>query len=104
MPTEYDSNILQKYADGLYRRAATVLWSSSLAGLFFGLCAWAILANVRPPDVYWFLAPAGLVVGFFWGRDKAFKLRLEAQRTLCQVQIEMNTRGLAVRPDATKSG
>jgi hypothetical protein len=33
------------------------------------------------------------IVGYIVGRGKAFRLELEAQLALCQVQIEKNTRG-----------
>ena len=101
MATKYDPDLLQKYADRLYRRANWIVAWYSLLGL---------LAGVLLGEIYFYLMGVphhvqrltssgdvisgliGLLPGFVYGTGKAFQLRLEAQRTLCQLQIERNTR------------
>lgn len=101
MATEYDPKILQGYAARLYRRAAGHVFVCALLGFLLGFPALAIIYKVlsmtSPPvkvgaGVLAFLLLAGLALGWAYGRGKAFELKLEAQRTLCQVQIEQNTR------------
>jgi len=102
MAIQYDPNVLQKHADQLYARARwVVLWLTAL-GFFVGfaascILAWALLSRspgAPPPGAWILLLPlVGLALGLAYGRGKAFQLRLEAQRTLCQLKIEQNTRG-----------
>jgi hypothetical protein len=110
MATAYDPNVLQKYADKLYNDANRLVFLSATIGFLLSLPAFGVLAAVvymRSPRAEvgagWllFLALAGLALGWAWGRGKAFQLRLEAQRTLCQVQIEQNTRGAVSAAAAT---
>lgn len=104
MTTAYDPELLQKYADALYRRAATLAVSYFVRGCLLGYAA-ALLAlflaskQQGAPDFYWPIVPALLIgVAFgIHGRHKAWMLRLEAQRGLCQSQIEENTRALLTR-------
>jgi|GEM_PF-898358 len=101
MATRYDPNVLQKYADQLYSQARWVVASLTALGFFVGfaascILAWALLSRspgAPPPGAWILLLPlVGLALGLAYGRGKAFQLRLEAQRTLCQLQIEQNTR------------
>ena len=101
MATKYDPEILQAYADRLYRKAR---WCSVRYGAGGFLVGWvgsaillaAIYSAARSPASP---MPGAIVVGvivallgFAYGHNKAFHLRLEAQHTLCQMQIERNTR------------
>ncbi len=107
MPTEYNPTVLQDYADTLYSQAA---WLAFKYGFVFAVFTFiasvfvlASLHDVRTPRITFedaltyaaLLAVGGYVIGHFVGRQKGFMLRLEAQRTLCQMQIEANTRAKA---------
>jgi len=102
----YDENVLQQYADTLYRQAqSTVFWTILRYGFTTFLLALVAAVAVdwfghvgsdSEPMLYgWALIPATLVGGIAGaavGRRKAFQLKLLAQQALCQRQIEMNTR------------
>jgi hypothetical protein len=96
MATHYDPSIIQQFADRLYQQADQIVLAYSLLGFALGALAGAILGAITP------IGPAapGLLCGGFLclvfalaGRARSFTLRLQAQTTLCQAQIEFNTRG-----------
>ena len=66
MTVEYDSTVIETFA------AAALDRDLAFGGLFLGVVL-------------------GLAAGLSFGRARAFKLKLEAQVALCQVQIERNT-------------
>lgn len=103
MPTQYDSSILQRFADEHYRQAKWITVGTALRYFLVALLLWIAcgmvvgLTHIAIPD------PAGVVVtvilfvvaiaaGIDAGRKKAFELKLKAQQILCQVAIEQNTR------------
>ena len=104
---EYNPDILQKYVDRLYLRATgaliryviifIVLMAMIGAGVGYILYmikekgTWGSLQDYAGIGAFWG-GVAGLIVGILIGSEKAFRLRLEAQRTLCLMQIEINTR------------
>jgi hypothetical protein len=104
MATQYDSQVLQQYADDLYRQAQSIMvWTAikygSLVFLLSLIALSAFNAAQRSASdvstglvVVAVLTAVGVVVGVGAGRLKAFNLKLEAQRLLCQLQIEQNTR------------
>lgn len=101
MPTQYDPKVLQKFADDLYSRARSIVISSCLIyGLLGYLVPWAAFSFIpRTGDsstalanLTWFICIFAALIGFAIGRQKAFKLKLQAQQILCQMQIEANTR------------
>jgi hypothetical protein len=106
MAIQYDPNVLQKYADQLYSHARWVvvlwaLWGFLLGFAASGILAWVLVSRSpgAPPGAWILLLwLVGLALGLAYGRGKAFQFRLEAQRTLCQVQIERNTRPLVPAP------
>jgi hypothetical protein len=102
----YDENILQEYADDLYKQAK---WIVVMSALRYGVAVFmvsfvAIMAVASsqghvPTDsanggvvLVLFLTLIGILVGADAGRRKAFMLKLQAQQMLCQRQIEINTR------------
>jgi hypothetical protein len=110
MAIQYDPSVLEEYADRLYNRANRVVVLCAALGFLGGVVAATILAAVvvwrspraEPPGGWLLLSlPVGLALGWAYGRDKTFQLRLEAQRTLCQLQIEHNTRGRVSAAGAT---
>ena len=101
---DYDPKILQKSADDLYSRAESIVATYIGGGLVLGIALGGglagVLAKVRSdmdPSALAIMAiltgVLGSAVGWAQGSAKAFWLKLEAQRTLCQLQIEKNTRG-----------
>jgi hypothetical protein len=106
--TTYDDGILQQYADSLYREAAWIVWWTAVA---FGLVAFLVsgvvlvaISALGPQmgingnmgsaglPVVLFITVLGVVAGVGAGKQKSFKLKLQAQQILCQRQIELNTR------------
>jgi hypothetical protein len=110
MPTDYDPNVLQQYADQLYSQAKwIVFWMALTYGLFFLVIGFlavvgvallpladASLANAANPallsSVLVGLTAVGIFMGVDAGRRKSFNLKLHAQQLLCQRKIELNTR------------
>lgn len=107
--TLYNAEVLQQQADELYREARDVVVLTvakyvvvTLVVVFVVL---ALLSKMNPqfpmggPLALSALVAAGL--GISNGRSKSFHLKLEAQKLLCQRQIELNTRPIgAPRQDA----
>jgi len=107
MPTEYDANILQVYADDLYKQAQSIiattavkyglitfLISAPLSGVVFAYISHETKTDLGSTVIFTIiiLTALGIVAGISEGRRKAFHLKLEAQQLLCQRQIELNTR------------
>lgn len=88
----YDPGIILQFAGELYRQAKGIVALYTLigiaGGLFLGIPLMAFVG------LFGFPAGAALfgLMGFAVGRQKSFSLRLEAQRALCQLQTEVNTR------------
>ncbi len=53
--------------------------------------------------IFFVLIGIGAVVGFLVGLEKAFWLKLEAQKVLCALQTEINTRAPASSPQVPPS-
>jgi hypothetical protein len=94
----YDPSVLQSQAERLYWRASrllaerTVLWALlGFAGTFVSLSLLQSIGDVSPVGGSFV---GGALLGWLGYRsaaEEAFRLRLEAQTALCQVQIERNT-------------
>lgn len=96
-PVSYDPQIIIEFAQRMYRRANSVVATTALMGFILGAVIGggiAILAAMRGDGVGFagVGASIGALAGFVRGRELAFKLKLEAQIALCQVQIEANGR------------
>ncbi len=87
---EYDPGIIQEFANELYRKARNLCFFYAFIfgavggialGLFVGTVWMAITGRIM----------AG-ALGYFYGLQKGFLLKLQAQTALCQVRIEENTR------------
>jgi len=107
----YDAQVIQDFAEDLYRRARRIVVSSTVLGVLLGAVLGAALGvYLSLPIVYtggvleikelaWPLAGLGIgavlfgLLGNLSARSRAQSLRLQAQVALCQVQIEQNTRG-----------
>jgi uncharacterized membrane protein len=102
----YDDNILQQYADDLYRQAKGIIIRTAarygLAVFLVSAILSMVIATLQKQIstdaansgviLVLFLTLVGIAVGVDAGRRKAFQLKLEAQQILCQRQIEINTR------------
>jgi hypothetical protein len=99
---EYDPSVLKKLADRLYNRAAWVSALHILFGFLLGLIPGGIvrllyghvsLQTLGQLVFFCAIAPvAGAVIGYVSGSQKAFLMRVEAQRLLVLLEIERNTR------------
>jgi hypothetical protein len=112
---EFDPSIIHRYAERLYRKAASVVLGSVIAGAFFGALigavpltslgsSWPIPSNVALalPLIG---ALAGGLIGYVVGSSRALGIRYQAQLVLHQLQLERNTAaaaqllaGIASRP------
>lgn len=92
----YDPSFLVEHASRLYAEANRVIALFTILGLVLGGSGgWVGDAigkiDAGPVPVIVGLLFGGLI-GFSIGRDRAFQRKLEAQKTLCQLQTEINTR------------
>lgn len=102
MQTQYDAAILQQFADDLYARARWIVFTTALvyivvAFIGSGILAGFLTSSMHAPDAFAMGMVIGLTllfgaVGYNSGKTKAFQLKLQAQQTLCQRQIEINLR------------
>lgn len=86
----YDSKIIQLYAEKLYTQAVFGQIFYTLVGFFIPVIFGAFSENL---EIGFFIGVLLGFGGFFLSRERAFQLKLQAQIALCQMQIEMNTRG-----------
>lgn len=91
---EYDRDILESLAAGLYSQARTIEGLFALVGLGAGAALGYGLGEEAGGLVG---AAVGAGLGFLLARPIAFALRARAQSILCQVQIERNTAAGASR-------
>ena len=94
----FDPAIMEQFAQQLLRKADSVRVGSAVAGgvvgVIFGAVPLTPLASVWPiPAIFGFAtillgALAGILVGYVIGEGRAFRLRVQAQTALFQVDIE----------------
>lgn len=115
--TQYDPNVIHKFATRLYSRAQLLVLTYTLVGVLIGgslgkaygayteitaspsstllsAFGYSQAAPPPPPTTNWTLIGILVVglLGFGIGWNKAFILKLQAQTALCQAKIEENTR------------
>lgn len=95
-PVAYDAAVIQEFAERLYSQAASIIFTSTfLGGVIGALLGLGGAAAAHDQGAIGMAALIGAVIGgligYSRGRERAFKLKLEAQVALCQVQIEKNT-------------
>lgn len=93
---QYDSRVIQEFADKLYKKAKSIVLSYSFFGALLAGGAGIGFSLGVATSIYFALV--GCLLGFFAGHQKAFSLKLQAQIALSQVKIEQNTRGTIVKP------
>jgi len=98
MPS-FDPSIIHNVAKNLYKQASSVTRAYSLFGaLLGGAIAFAGLSGVpQPVQPSAYILPAFIfamfgIIGFYIGKNRAFALKLKAQKILLDLQIEKNTR------------
>ncbi len=96
IPIAYDPAVIQEFAGRLYSQAASIIFTSTLFGVFVGtILAVGFVATVQNDEILGVAFLIGILIGGFFGysrgKERAFKLKLEAQVALCQVKIEQNT-------------
>ncbi len=94
----FDATIMEQFARQLLRKADSVRVGSAVAGgvvgVIFGAVPLTPLSSVWPiPAIFGFAtillgALAGVLVGYVIGEGRAFRLRVQAQTALFQVDIE----------------
>ncbi len=95
----YDSKIIQEFADRLYKRANSIVAMYTLIGLFLGSVPAFFLMTESEIETTTAVIVAGIValfgglIGFSTGRERVFRMKLQAQTALCQLKIEQNTTG-----------
>jgi hypothetical protein len=90
----YDAKLVAEFGEKLYAKAKQILIVQPVIGALLGGALGWLLVNFRPQlgqgAIYGLAVLFGLV-GFSSAQEKAFALRLEAQRLLVLAKIEENT-------------
>jgi hypothetical protein len=98
---QYNAEVLQKFADDLYAKAASITGKSAVLGGLIGALLVAPLfvidvARSSVPQQREVIFAVPILIGVFAGSSigerKSFNYKLQAQMTLCQMQIEFNSR------------
>jgi uncharacterized membrane protein YeaQ/YmgE (transglycosylase-associated protein family) len=93
MSISYNEKIIESFADKLYQMADRIVLTYVVIGLLVGGILGAIASELSSNSIMTLLlAVIGAGIGYAIASPKAFLLRLQAQISLCQVQIERNTR------------
>src|ERR1700690_4204247 len=100
----FDPSIIEKYADHLYRRAASLVMGATVTGAIIG----AIFGGMPlthyvhwpiPHSAGYATAMIGALIGGFIGHvvgeSRAFGLRIQAQMALHQLRVDQNTSAVA---------
>lgn len=95
---QYDRDLIQKFAEKLYKKANGVIASYTIVGLLLGAVGGYFLGDSMGGGMTTTVIVAVVValIGFAIGQEKAFMLKLQAQTALCQMKIEQNTSGKIV--------
>ena len=94
---QYDPTVLQNYADSLYRKAQWMSFICAVGGAAIGggtayaMGRFAVNPYTSPVAIA-VLAGLGALFGAAVGHKWGVEYRFEAQKLLCQMQIEQNTR------------
>ena len=101
----YDPQIIEQFAEKLYRKASAFVAGSVVIGASLGAAFGAVpltsLGAAWPIPSYLGFATLllggllGGLIGYVIGDTRSFGYRLQAQSALCQLQSERNTAALA---------
>jgi hypothetical protein len=94
---QYDASIIKTFATRLYLKAQQLVQAATVLAGLFGLILGGAAGGAVEHGVLGALfgAVLGALIGYMSAQYMAFKLKLQAQIALCQVQIEENTRAAA---------
>jgi len=87
--TKYDPEVIFIFADRLYATARNVVLMFTALGGVVGFAMGYLMAEIIGGII---LAVVLAAIGRWYGNEKAFQLKLQAQTSLCQVEIERNSR------------
>ncbi len=97
----YDREVIYNFAEAMYAKAKSMIISETVKYAFIGSIVFFMvtafgLRSMNPSSFMYMLSfvLGGVIAGYFGyqsGQMKAFHLKLEAQRALCLVQMEINT-------------
>jgi hypothetical protein len=94
---EYDSKVIQGYADKLHSQAQSSVPMLFFIGLFAGLIVFGGITAMMNVGFDFLIISIGVLVGAFLGYQsglqRAADLRLKAHLALCLIKIEQNSRG-----------
>jgi hypothetical protein len=110
---QFDPNIIERYAEQLYRKADSVRVGSAITGavlgvVFGGVPISPVGAYLPIPSTFGLAtillgAILGAFLGYAIGEGRAFRIRLQAQLVLFQLQLERNTSAATVQAAAPAS-
>jgi len=93
---EYDPNVIQEYAKGLYEQSRSVVTCYFFIGIFLGMLVFWKVSEILVADFDFLIIAIGVliggVIGYGTGKSRAFEMKLAAQQALCQVEIAKNTK------------
>ena len=91
----YNPNTLKSAVERLENKARITPVLYAMTGALLGYLGGGELDAKLGVAGMQLLGPVILgLLGFFWGRERAFHLRLEAQNTLCHLRLADGTRAL----------
>lgn len=94
----YQPKIIQSFAQKLYSKADSIEALYSIAGLLVGLFMFVGASGAGKSEgaVVLVMAISGAILGLYIGKQigisRAIQYRIEAQKALCFVEIEKNTK------------
>ena len=102
MSGKYDPAVIQDMANRLYNESKWLILRGAVVGALFGAMTGSIVALLLG-ELSSVIGGVAVVVfgtlcaalGASYSHSRTFLLRLQAQKLLCQVQIEINTRRLS---------
>lgn len=109
----FDPRVIQEFADRLYAQADSIIAQSTALATLMGAAVGYMISVISHEPAQAGISTiscAGIagIMGYLRGREKAFKLRLDAQLALCEIYTERNTRAVAsaatTRGSALESG
>ena len=93
---EYDPQVIQDYADGLYKQSKSITTCYFFIGIFAAIIIFSKISEILMGEFDFLIVAIGVfiggVMGLFAGKNRSMEMQLEAQQALCQVQIQKNTK------------
>jgi len=94
---KYNRTILQQMAARHYANATGIIFFYMLIGIIIGFVIYVVVSSILSlsdvAELLCILVPA--FIGYWFGKEKGFEMKVKAQTILCQTKIEENTRLIA---------